>query len=381
MFALGAAGVVPPFWAVSGACGFSLVDAARVETPGGSPVPRRTLYTPPPMAILIDANTKVLCQGITGSFGAVHTKGCFLYGTKMAGGVTPGKGGTKDANGLPIFDTVAQAVRETGASATMIFVPPAFTADAILEAADAGIRVICAITEGVPVQDMIRVRSVLDELNGGAETSASKRKFVLVGPNCPGVITPGPRTNMNSTTGEAGAPFTNAGCKIGIMPGYINTHVSQSKRGKAIGIVSRSGTLTYEAVWQTSNLGFGQSTCVGIGGDPVRGLNHIDCLELFADDPETHGILMIGEIGGSDEIDAAKWIEANRKSGRLKKPVAGFIAGRTAPPGRRMGHAGAIIGGADDTADAKIAALKAAGVSVAMSPADMGSAMLSAMGG
>ncbi|MBL8876144.1 MAG: succinate--CoA ligase subunit alpha [Phycisphaerae bacterium] len=333
------------------------------------------------MAILIDANTKVLCQGITGSFGAVHTKGCFLYGTKMAGGVTPGKGGTKDANGLPIFDTVAQAVRETGASATMIFVPPAFTADAILEAADAGIRVICAITEGVPVQDMIRVRSVLDELNGGAETSASKRKFVLVGPNCPGVITPGPRTNMNSTTGEPGAPFTNAGCKIGIMPGYINTHISQSKRGKAIGIVSRSGTLTYEAVWQTSNLGFGQSTCVGIGGDPVRGLNHIDCLELFADDPETHGILMIGEIGGSDEIDAAKWIEANRKSGRLKKPVAGFIAGRTAPPGRRMGHAGAIIGGADDTADAKIAALKAAGVSVAMSPADMGSAMLSAMGG
>ncbi|MBY0113378.1 MAG: succinate--CoA ligase subunit alpha [Phycisphaerales bacterium] len=333
------------------------------------------------MAILIDANTKVLCQGITGSFGAVHTKGCFLYGTKMAGGVTPGKGGTKDANGLPIFDTVQQAVDATGATATMIFVPPAFTADAILEAADAGIRVICAITEGVPVQDMIRVRSVIDELNGGASTPPAKRRIVLVGPNCPGVITPGPRTNANSMTGEPGAPFTNNGCKIGIMPGYINTHISQSKRGKSIGIVSRSGTLTYEAVWQTSNLGFAQSTCVGIGGDPVRGLNHIDCLELFADDPDTHGILMIGEIGGTDEIEAANWIAANRKSGRLKKPVAAFIAGRTAPPGRRMGHAGAIIGGADDTADAKITALKAAGVSVAMSPADMGKAMLEAMGG
>ena len=190
------------------------------------------------MAILIDANTKVLCQGITGSFGAVHTKGCFLYGTKMAGGVTPGKGGTKDANGLPIFDTVQQAVDATGATATMIFVPPAFTADAILEAADAGIKVICAITEGVPVQDMIRVRSVLDEMNGGASTPPSKRRIVLVGPNCPGVITPGPRTNANSMTGEPGAPFTNNGCKIGIMPGYINTHISQSKRGKAIGIVS-----------------------------------------------------------------------------------------------------------------------------------------------
>jgi succinyl-CoA synthetase alpha subunit len=333
------------------------------------------------MAILVDANTKVICQGITGSFGAVHTKGCYLYGTKMAGGVTPGKGGTKDPNGLPIYDTVHAAVQATGATATMIFVPPPFAADAVLEAAEAGVKLICCITEGVPVQDMIRCRAVLDEINGGAETPASKRKIILVGPNCPGVITPGPRTNMNSMSGEPNAPFTNAGCKIGIMPGYINTHISQSKRGKSIGIVSRSGTLTYEAVWQTSNLGFAQSTCVGIGGDPVRGLNHIDCLDLFAADPETHGILMIGEIGGSDEIEAAHWIAEARKSGKLTKPVAAFIAGQTAPPGRRMGHAGAIIGGADDTADAKIKALQAAGVNVAMSPADMGKAMLAAMGG
>ena len=325
------------------------------------------------MAILVNAETRVICQGITGAYGAQHTQGCLHYGTKLVGGVTPGKGGTKDANGLPVFDTVEKAVRETGATATMIFVPPGLAGDAILEAASAGISVICAITEGVPVQDMIKVRAVLDEMQG-----KGGRRLTLVGPNCPGVITPGPKTG-GGTSGKD--PFTNAGCKIGIMPGYINTHISQSKRGKAIGIVSRSGTLTYEAVWQTSNLGFAQSTCVGIGGDPVRGLNHIDCLELFADDPETHGILMIGEIGGSDEIDAAKWVAENRRSGRLKKPVAGFIAGRTAPPGRRMGHAGAIIGGADDTADAKIKALQAAGVSVAMSPADMGSAMASAMGG
>jgi succinyl-CoA synthetase alpha subunit len=328
------------------------------------------------MAILVNASTKVICQGITGSFGAVHTKGCYLYGTKMVGGVTPGKGGTKDANGLAIFDTVSQAVEATGATATMIFVPPAGAADAILEAAAAGIHVICCITEGVPVQDMVRTRHVIDELNGGADVSASKRRFILVGPNCPGVITPGPKTG----TGESGSnPYTNAGCKIGIMPGYIHTHISESKRRKAIGIVSRSGTLTYEAVWQTSSEGFAQSSCVGIGGDPVRGLNHIDCLELFADDPDTHGILMIGEIGGTDEIEAARWVSDNRKSGRLKKPVAGFIAGQTAPPGRRMGHAGAIIGGADDTADAKIAALKAAGIEVALSPADMGAAMSKAM--
>ena len=323
------------------------------------------------MAILVNADTKVICQGITGAFGAAHTKGCFHYGTKVVGGTTPGKGGTKDENGLPVFDTVDQAVRTTGADATMIFVPPAFAADAVLEAAAAGIAVICCITEGVPVQDMIRVRAELDRLNDGAEVPAEKRRFHLVGPNCPGVITPGPKTGEGTGPGD---PFTKAGCKIGIMPGYIHTHVGQSKLGKSVGIVSRSGTLTYEAVWQTSARGLAQSTCVGIGGDPVRGLNHIDCVRLFEADPDTHGILLIGEIGGSDEIDAAAYIKAN-----VKKPVAAFIAGRTAPPGRRMGHAGAIIGGADDTADAKIKALRDAGVEVAESPADMGQAMLKAM--
>ncbi|MFN0131734.1 MAG: succinate--CoA ligase subunit alpha [Phycisphaerales bacterium] len=370
------------------------------------------------MSILVHAQTRVICQGITGSFGAQHTRGCYLYGTRMVGGVTPGKGGTRDANGLPIFDTVEQAVKATGADATMIFVPPGLCGDAILEAAAAGIGVICAITEGVPVQDMIKVRAVLDEMNreegtkghgdgatkgrengkkSGSEATQrpsdslraasprpsvplSPRPFTLIGPNCPGIITPGPKTG----TGEIGAsgkldPFTNAGCKIGIMPGYIHTHVSQARLGKAVGIVSRSGTLTYEAVWQTSRLGFGQSTCVGIGGDPVRGLSHVDTLELFAADPDTHGMLMIGEIGGADEIDAAKWIAQARRGG-MNKPVAAFIAGRTAPPGRRMGHAGAIIGGADDTADAKIAALREAGVEVALSPADMGTAMAKAMG-
>ena len=322
------------------------------------------------MAILIDKNTRVICQGITGAFGAAHTKGCHNYGTKMVGGVTPGKGGTKDENGLPIFDTVEAAVRATGANATMIFVPPAFAADAILEAASAGIPVVCAITEGIPVQDMIRVRAMLDEMNGG-DVAADKRRITLVGPNCPGVITPGPKTGADTGGSD---PYTNAGCKIGIMPGYIHTHVSQARLGKSVGIVSRSGTLTYEAVWQTSQRGLGQSTCVGIGGDPVRGMNHIDCLRLFEQDPDTHGILMIGEIGGTDEIEAAAFVKQH-----VKKPVAGFIAGRTAPPGRRMGHAGAIIGGADDTADAKIAALKAAGIEVAMSPADMGEAMLKAM--
>ncbi len=335
------------------------------------------------MAILVNADTRVICQGITGDFGAQHTKGCYLYGTKMVGGVTPGKGGTKDANGLPIFDTVAQAVKATGATATMIFVPPPFAGDAILEAADAGIKVICAITEGVPVQDMIRVRAMIDEMNGMSAAIDDRGNraemsmwdhVVLVGPNCPGVITPGPKTGKGEVVNGKLDPFTSAGCKIGIMPGYIHTHVSQSKLGKAVGIVSRSGTLTYEAVWQTSNLGFGQSTCVGIGGDPVRGLNHIDCLRLFDADPDTHGILMIGEIGGTDEIEAAAFIKAN-----VKKPVAAFIAGRTAPPGRRMGHAGAIIGGADDTADAKIKALQAAGVQVALSPAEMGQAMAKAM--
>ncbi|MCW5769440.1 MAG: succinate--CoA ligase subunit alpha [Phycisphaeraceae bacterium] len=320
------------------------------------------------MAILVNSTTRVICQGITGAFGAVHTKGCFNYGTKMVGGVTPGKGGTKDPNGLPIFDTVEAAVKATGADATMIFVPPAFAGDAILEAAAADLKLICAITEGVPVQDMIKVRAVLDEMNN---TAPADEQITLVGPNCPGVITPGPKTGA----GDSGTnPYTNAGCKIGIMPGYIHTHISQSKLGKSVGIVSRSGTLTYEAVWQTSNLGFAQSTCVGIGGDPVRGLNHIDCIRMFEQDPDTHGILMIGEIGGTDEIKAAEYIKQH-----VKKPVAAFIAGRTAPPGKRMGHAGAIIGGSDDTADAKIKALQAAGVSVALSPADMGKAMAQAM--
>ena len=320
------------------------------------------------MAILIDATTTVICQGITGAYGAQHTKGCVAYGTKMVGGVTPGKGGTKDANGLPVFDTVDQAVRATGATATMIFVPEGFAGDAIIEAAQAGISTICAITEGIPVQDMVKVRAILDEMN------AAGKGITLVGPNCPGVITPGPKSKRENA-GESGAnPFTAHGCKIGIMPGYIHTHVSESKRGKSVGIVSRSGTLTYEAVWQTSNLGLAQSTCVGIGGDPVRGLSHKEVIELFEADPLTDAILMIGEIGGTDEVMAAEYIKNN-----VTKPVAAFIAGRTAPPGRRMGHAGAIIGGADDTADAKIKALQAAGVTVALSPADMGQAMLTAM--
>jgi succinyl-CoA synthetase alpha subunit len=332
------------------------------------------------MPVLVNKDTRVICQGITGSFGAVHTKGCFLYGTTMVGGVTPGKGGTKDDNGLPIFDTVEQAVKATGANATMIFVPPPFAADAILEAAAAGLNVICAITEGVPVQDMIKARAQLDDMNAAAALSAAEKakfapgalqRYTLIGPNCPGIITPGPKTGGGTGGSDV---YTNAGCKIGIMPGYIHTHISQSKLGKSVGIVSRSGTLTYEAVWQTSNRGLAQSTCIGIGGDPVRGTNHIDSIRMLEADPDTHAILMIGEIGGTDEIKAAEYIKAN-----VKKPVAAFIAGRTAPPGRRMGHAGAIIGGADDTADAKIAALQVAGVRVAMSPADMGEAVMKAM--
>ncbi|HMN40512.1 MAG TPA: succinate--CoA ligase subunit alpha [Phycisphaerales bacterium] len=330
------------------------------------------------MSILIDANTKVICQGITGGFGGQHTKACFRYGTQIVGGVTPGKGGQKfevDADAsVPIFDTVDQAVRATGADATMIFVPPAFAADAILEAADAGVRVICCITEGIPVNDMVRARAVLDEMNCA---SAENDRITLVGPNCPGVITPGRKTGGGETSADVYTSKAKGGggCKIGIMPGYIHTHVSESRTGKAVGIVSRSGTLTYEAVWQTSRLGLGQSTCIGIGGDPLRGMSHIDCIRLFEADPDTHGILMIGEIGGADEIMAAEYIKAN-----VKKPVAAFIAGRTAPPGKRMGHAGAIIGGADDTADAKIAALQKAGARVAMSPADMGTMMAQAMG-
>ena len=310
------------------------------------------------MAILIDGNTTVICQGITGSSGAFHTKGCLEYGTRMVGGTTPGKGGQQDANGLPIFDTVAQAVKSTGANASMIFVPPPFAGDAILEAADAGIKTIIAITEGIPVQDMVKVRARL----------AGYPDSVLVGPNCPGVITPGRKTDA--------AGVYAGGCKIGIMPGYIHTHRLDAKTRKAVGIVSRSGTLTYEAVWQTSDRGIGQSTCVGIGGDPVKGLNFIDVLAMFAADQETDGVIMIGEIGGTDEVEAGRWIKENMQH----KPVVAFIAGRTAPPGRRMGHAGAIIGGADDTAQAKMDALRACGITVAESPADLGSAMQKALG-
>jgi succinyl-CoA synthetase alpha subunit len=264
----------------------------------------------------------------------------------MVGGVTPGKGGQKDANGLPIFNTVHEAVAATGADATMIFIPPPFAADGIMEAADAGIKVICAITEGIPVLDMVKAKAFLKDKPG----------VQLIGPNCPGVITPGE-------------------CKIGIMPGYIHTPASQSKSGKKVGIISRSGTLTYEAVWQCSTRGIGQTTCVGIGGDPVKGLNYIELLTMFNNDPETDGIILIGEIGGSDESEAAAFIKKN-----IKKPVTAFIAGRTAPPGRRMGHAGAIISGGEDTADAKIANLRAAGVSVAESPATLGETMAKTLG-
>jgi len=266
----------------------------------------------------------------------------------MVGGVTPGKGGQKDDNGLPVFNTCREAVEETGANATMIFVPPAFAADAILEAADAGITVIVAITEGIPVMDMTKVKRQL--------SLPKYSDVVLIGPNCPGVITPG-------------------ACKIGIMPGYIHTPASESKTGKSVGIISRSGTLTYEAVWQAGNRGLGQSTCVGIGGDPVRGINFIDLLDMFSVDTETDGIIMIGEIGGSDEEQAAQFIKSN-----VKKPVAAFIAGRTAPPGRRMGHAGAIISGGEGGAESKLKALRDAGCVIAESPADIGNAISEALG-
>src|SRR5688572_13706247 len=298
------------------------------------------------MSILVNKRTKVICQGITGSAGAFHTKGCLDYGTKMVGGVTPGKGGQKDPNGLPIFDTVRQSVEATGATATMIFVPPPFAADAIMEAADAGIKTIVAITEGIPVLDMVKVKAYLRD----------KPKSALIGPNCPGIITPGE-------------------CKIGIMPGYIHTPASKSKTGKKVGIISRSGTLTYEAVWQCSTRGIGQTTCVGIGGDPVKGLNFIELLGMFQEDRETDGIILIGEIGGTDEESAAAWAKVN-----VKKPLVAFIAGRTAPPGKRMGHAGAIISGGEGDAESKIAALNAAGFTVAQSPAKIGEAMAGALG-
>jgi len=288
------------------------------------------------MSILVDKNTRVLCQGITGKAGQFHTKHCLAYGTKVVGGVTPGKGG-ETVEGVPVFDTVSEAVEHTGAEATMIFVPAAFTADAILEAADARVRVIVAITEGVPVLDMVRVR---DALCGC--------RSVLIGPNCPGIITP-------------------EECKIGIMPGYIH------RRGP-IGVVSRSGTLTYEAVWQLTRLGLGQSTCISLGGDPIVGTSFVDALKLFRVDPQTEGVLLIGEIGGTAEEQAAQYIAQH-----FPKPVAAFVAGRTAPPGKRMGHAGAIIAGGRGTADEKIKALDTAGIVVAESPADMGTAMQRAL--
>jgi succinyl-CoA synthetase alpha subunit len=297
------------------------------------------------MSILIDENTKVLIQGITGSFGARHTRLSLEYGTKVVGGVTPGKGGQKFENAVPIFDTVSEAVQETGATASAIFVPPAFAADAILEAADAGVDLIVCITEGIPVMDMMRVKAML---------AGSKSR--LVGPNCPGLVTPG--------RGDK----SHGGCRIGIAPGYIH------KRGN-VGVVSRSGTLTYEAVWQLTQLGYGQSTCVGIGGDPINGTSHLDVLQMFNDDPETEAIILIGEIGGNAEVDAARWAKEN-----CKKPIAGFIAGATAPPGRRMGHAGAIVGGEEDTAQAKKRILAECGIAVAETPGVMARTLLNAWG-
>jgi succinyl-CoA synthetase alpha subunit len=299
------------------------------------------------MSILVKPNTKVLIQGITGSFGARHAQLSIDYGTQIVAGVTPGKGGQNfEHNGkkVPIYDTVADAMKQTGATASAVFVPPAFAADAILEGVNADLDLIVAITEGIPVNDMVKVRRAMEG-----------RKTRLIGPNCPGIVTPGEGKDSHG------------GCRIGIAPGYIH------KKGN-IGVVSRSGTLTYEAVWQLTTRGVGQTTCVGIGGDPVNGTSHLDVIKMFNDDPETRGIIMIGEIGGSAEEEAAEWIRDH-----CVKPVAGFIAGATAPPGRRMGHAGAIISGGKGTAAAKIAAFKDAGIGVAVTPSEMADTLLKMM--
>ncbi|HOB76340.1 MAG TPA: succinate--CoA ligase subunit alpha [Phycisphaerae bacterium] len=295
------------------------------------------------MSIIANRDTRVICQGITGKAGAFHTRQCLDYGTKVVGGVSPGKGGTTSEHGLPVFESCGEAVKATGANATMIFVPAGFAADAAMEAADAGIELIVLITEGIPTLDMVRLRKYLDD-----------HRVKLIGPNCPGIITPGE-------------------CKIGIMPGYI--HRPPQPGSKNVGIISRSGTLTYEAVWQCSTRNISQSTCVGIGGDPVKGLNFIDLLKLFEADPDTHAIVLIGEIGGTDEEQAAAFIKDH-----VTKPVVAFIAGQTAPPGRRMGHAGAIISGGEGTAASKIAALEAAGIHVARSPADIGETVAKVIG-
>jgi succinyl-CoA synthetase alpha subunit len=298
------------------------------------------------MAILVSPDTKILIQGITGEFGARHTRLSLDYGTKVVAGVTPGKGGQffeYAGQKVPIFNSVADARRATGAEVSAIFVPPPFAADAILECVDAEIDLAVAITEGIPIRDMVRVKRFM-----------AGRKTRLVGPNCPGVVTPG--------TG----PQSSGGCRIGIAPGYIH------KAGH-VGVVSRSGTLTYEAVYQLTVKNIGQTTCVGIGGDPVNGTSHLDVIKMFNDDPETHGIIMIGEIGGNAEVEAARWVKAN-----CQKPVAGFIAGATAPAGRRMGHAGAIVGGAEDTAAAKIAVFRECGIEVAVTPSDMADALIRA---
>jgi succinyl-CoA synthetase alpha subunit len=294
--------------------------------------------------ILVTPQTRVLVQGITGSFGARHTQLSLAYGTQVVAGVTPGKGGQSFENKVPIFDTVAEAMKQTGATASAIFVPPPFAADAILEGMDAGLDLVVCITEGIPVNDMVKVKRAMEG-----------KKTRLIGPNCPGLVTPGEGKDSHG------------GCRIGIAPGYIH------KKGN-IGVVSRSGTLTYEAVWQLTSRGVGQSTCVGIGGDPVNGTSHLDVIKMFDADPETKGIIMIGEIGGSAEEEAAEWIQKN-----CKKPVAGFIAGATAPPGRRMGHAGAIVSGGRGTAAAKIAAFKAAGIGVAPTPSEMAETLLKMM--